>query len=78
MKKSILWLIGVPAALLLFVAAGGWVLLGTQAGLRWGLTVAAGHMSGTLHIARTEGRLAGPLTLYGRSTRCVWTGRPWP
>jgi len=65
MKKRILWLIGVPAALLLLLAAGGWVLLGTQAGLRWSLMLVAHQMSGTLHIARAEGRLAGSLTLYG-------------
>jgi translocation and assembly module TamB len=65
MKKGIFWLIGVPVALLLLLAAGGGVLLGTQAGLRWSLKLAAGHVPGTLHIARAEGCLAGPLTLYG-------------
>jgi len=69
MRRRTRWLLGTPVVLLLVLVAGGWVLLGTQAGMRWTLALAERHMAGELHIDHAEGRLVGPLTLEGVAWR---------
>ncbi|MGQ9831371.1 MAG: translocation/assembly module TamB domain-containing protein [Thermochromatium sp.] len=57
------WLVGSLPALVLILAAGLGVLLGTESGLRWGLELAQRLAPETLSVGRVEGRALDRLRL---------------
>lgn len=69
MKRRLAWSVGIALGLLAALVAAAWLLLGTQAGLRWALAQAAERLPGKLSVQKAEGRLIGPLTLTGLAYR---------